>query len=72
MLLGKNTDTISVKEWEDGMFQYRIPKDLRPIITKELEMMGLIKRVGNRELKILDSKYNPADLRNFKKAVGLI
>ena len=71
MLLCKNTRIISVKEFEDGMFQWIIPKALRPVVTKELEMLNLIQRINKNEIEIKDSEYNPEDLRKFYESVGL-
>lgn len=72
MLLYKNTRVISIKELEAGMFQWRIPKALRPVVIKELEILGLIKKINRNEIEIMDSEYNPEDLRKFYECVGII
>jgi hypothetical protein len=71
MLMCKNTKVIKIKEFENGMFQWRIPKALRAVITKELEMLNLVKRINKNELEICNSSYNPSDLRKFYEDVGL-
>jgi hypothetical protein len=71
MLLGENKRVLTLKEFESGMFQYRIPKQLRPVITKELEILGLVKRINKNEVEVKDSKFNPADLRKYYKLVGI-
>lgn len=62
---------LSTKETMNFLFEWRIPKEIRPIIIKELEMLGLIKRVNKKTIKIQDSKFNIEDVREFCKAVGI-
>jgi hypothetical protein len=71
MLLCTNSKIITIKEFEDGMFQWRIPKELRPVVTKEMEILGLVKKISKTELEISDSKYHPEDLREFYISVGI-
>jgi len=35
---------ISVKDAKKILFEWRIPKELRPVILKELEFLGLIEK----------------------------
>ena len=51
---------IKVDEAKNFLFQYRIPKNLRVIILKELESLGLIERDGT----IIIIKNCPININN--------
>lgn len=62
---------ISTKEAMKFLFEWRIPKKLRPIIIKELEILNLIERVNKKTVKINDSNFTLEDLREYNKAMGI-
>ena len=62
---------LSTKEVMKFLFEWRIPKELRPIIIKELEILQLIERVNKKTIKINDSSFTLSDLRKYCKAVNL-
>ena len=67
-----NVETVlSIKETTSFLFEWRIPKEIRPIIIRELELLNLIERVGKKYIKINNSKFDIDDMREFCKAVEL-
>ncbi len=62
---------LSTKEAMKFLFEWRIPKELRPVIIKELEILNLIERVNKKTIKINDSTFKIEDVRKFYEAVGI-
>ncbi len=62
---------VTTKEAMSYLFEWRIPENIRPIIIKELEILGLIERVGRRSIKINSSSFELDDLREFYKELGI-
>lgn len=62
---------LSTKEAMKFLFEWRIPKELRPIIIKELEILQLIERINKKTIKINDSSFTLDDLRKYCLAVGI-
>jgi hypothetical protein len=60
---------ISVGEAKSYLFQWRIPKNLRPVILKELVALNLLQRDGKTWFKI---KEGDLDLENISKLYSLI
>lgn len=56
-------NVVSIKDAKSFLFQWRIPKELRPIIIKELELMGLLKKKGKHLYEIEPA---PIDMDNIK------
>lgn len=49
--------SISIKEVEWHLFQWRYPESIKHAFIKEMEMLGMIEKVNNRVIKILPN-YN--------------
>jgi hypothetical protein len=47
---------VKEKEFRSCFFQWRIPKNLRYLIVKEMQKMGLVK-IENRTVYLLDSVF---------------
>ena len=62
---------LSTKEAMKFLFEWRIPKELRPIVIKELEILNLIERINKKTVKINDSNFILDDLREYNKAMGI-
>lgn len=57
-------EKVSLKDFTSFLFEWRIPKVIRPIIVKEFEVLGLIKKDGRYELKITRPEFN---MENYPK-----
>lgn len=65
-------DKIKLKEAMFCLNAYRIPKVLRPIIFREMEQLGLIKKVNRFYIRIINIDKNEIDNHNkLYKAVGV-
>lgn len=62
---------MSVANMDWYLFQWRIPSQLKPIIIKEMENMGLIEKVDKKTVKFLHSNFDIEDLRKVKKKLGI-
>ena len=62
---------ISIKEAMKFLFEWRIPKEIRPIIIKELEILNLIERINKKTVKINESNFTLDDLREYYEAMGI-
>lgn len=63
---------ISIKEAKKFLFEWRLPNHLRTVLLKELEYMGLAKKLNKHEIQLASSKIdmeNPSELFNL---IGLI
>ena len=67
----KVATVLSTKDTANFLFEWRIPKEIRPIIIKELEILGLIERINKKTIKINNSKFDIEDVREYCKAVAL-
>ena len=47
------------------MFEWKIPKRLRYLILKELELLGLIKLNGRRRTNIKEPIFDEEDLNEY-------
>ena len=62
---------LSTKQVTDFLFEWRLPKEIRPIVLRELEMLGLLRRMNKKTVIIEDSSFALEDLRKFCKEVGM-
>lgn len=62
---------ITTKDAMSFLFKWRLPKIIRPVIIKELELLNLVERINKRIIKIKPSTFNPEDIGRFYKAVGI-
>jgi len=61
----------SIKTIKDFLFQWRIPKQIRPLIIKELEIFGLAKRINNRTIKLNKSYFDKDDISKLYSNAGM-
>lgn len=59
------------KEVRSFLFQWKIPTNLRPLIIKELELLGLIKRENKFLIKFNDSDFNQENVVKYYQQLGL-
>jgi len=62
---------ITIKEAASFLFEWRIPKEIRSIILKELEMLNLLERPNKKTIKFKPSIFTLEDTREFNTAVGI-
>lgn len=67
----KEAAVLSTKEAMNFLFEWRIPKEIRPIIIKELEILNLIKKINKKTIEIRNSTFNLEDLREFYRATKI-
>jgi len=60
---------LKYKEAKKILFQWRIPKFSRELIIKELENLGLVKRINKGELRLNKS---PIDINNHSEVYRLV
>jgi hypothetical protein len=74
MLKKRDTNLVeemSISEFCSRMFQWRIPSCLKPLIIKEMELLGLIKKIDNKTIELLPSKFNINDVRCYYQQLGI-
>lgn len=64
-------DKMSLNEFKWRMFQWKIPKQIKPLIVKEMELLGIIEKEGKREIKFLDTKFSVDNLGDFYEQLGI-
>lgn len=52
------------------MFQWKIPRKIRPLILKELEMLGLITRVGRFNAILTKPIFKEDNLNDYYEKLG--
>jgi len=62
---------ISVKDAKKILFEWRIPKELRPVILKELEFLGLIEKRNCFDLIVKKSDIDLSDISKIYKMAGI-
>ena len=63
--------TLTMKEATRFLFEWRVPKGIRPVIIKELIILELAEKINKKTIKLNRSKFNTEDLRQFYKIVGI-
>ena len=51
-------EIISIKDIKKMLFQWKIPSNLRVLVIKEMQLMGLIKKEGRYNIKFNRPKFN--------------
>ncbi len=67
----KEGAVLSTKDAMNFLFEWRIPKEIRPIMIKELESLKLIERINKKTIRIEHSDFVLEDIREFYRAVGI-
>ena len=64
-------EEMSIYELFSRMFQWRIPNCLKPLIVKEMELLGLVRKIDNKTIELLPSKFDINDVRCYYKQLGI-
>lgn len=64
-------ERISKKKVRTFLHHWRIPKNMRPVIVKEMELLGLIKEDGRLHYRIKESSSDLFDLNRIYETLGL-
>ena len=64
-------EEMSISELCSRMFQWRIPSCLKPLIIKEMEILGLIKKIDNKKIELLPSNFDINDVRCYYQQLGI-
>ena len=62
---------ITVKEAKKVFYTWRIPKNLQPVMIRELELLGLIKRKRYFYLELFEEKIDFDDTSSIYKEAGI-
>lgn len=62
---------ISERDLKKYLFQWKIPKVIKPLIVKELILLRLIERENRYTLKINRPKFNEEELSEYYRELGL-
>lgn len=66
-----NGDLMSKKEATSYLCCWKIPKQIRPLIIKELEMLNLISIKDCRTIKLRKSTFDVDNLNSYYRRMGL-
>ena len=62
---------IKRKEVITYMFEWRIPKKIRPLILEEMILLGLVKRVDRNFVELEMPKFNEDDCNCYFEKLGI-
>ena len=62
---------ISIKQAKVFLYEWRILKSIRPIIIKELELLGLVERVNKKNILLNESDFDEEDLFKYYSRTGV-
>ena len=64
-------EVISLKEGTSFLSNWRIPKQLRILVIKELEILGLVEKKGKLVIKVNKPEYNKEKHGKYARQLGL-
>jgi len=67
---GMLTKEVSIKELKEKLFQWKLPRKIRPLIIKELEMLGLIKKKGRFDVIMTKPEFTEDNLNGYYESLG--
>lgn len=62
---------VSKKDLRNYLFQWKIPRKLRPLIIKEMELMGLIKSTTKHKVEFVKPQFNEEDCNKYYELLKL-
>ena len=62
---------LRIKEARSFLFEWRLPKSIRPVIIKELIILKLVEKIDGKTIKLNKSNFTIDDLRKFYKVVEI-
>ena len=68
---GLLTTEASIKDLKKSLFQWKIPRKLRPLIIKELEILKLIEINGGYIAKFNKPEFKEEDYNKYYQKLGL-
>jgi len=68
---GLLTKEVSVRDIKKSLFQWKIPKKIRPLIIKELEMLDLIVINKRFFVEFKKPKFDGENCNKFYKELGI-
>jgi len=66
-----SSDKISIKDFSTYLFEWRLPKILRPLIIKEMQILGLITRTGKYEIKLSRPNFEILEYNKYYQDMGI-
>ena len=67
-----NNNLLNLNEAKSILFEWRVPKNLRSVIIKELEQLELIEKIDKQTIKLKPCKHSIEDLTKIYIHVGII
>ncbi len=64
-------EVVSEKDLKTMLFQWKIPKTIRPLILKEMELLGLIKEEGRRLIKLNRPTFNEDKVNEYYELLNI-
>ncbi len=64
-------EIISEKDLKTMLFQWKIPKTIRPLIVKEMELLGLLKEEGRRLIKLNRPTFNEDKVNEYYELLNI-
>lgn len=62
---------MSETEFRNKLFEWRIPKKLLPLIQREMEMNGLIKRNKRNNITLVKPLFNKDDCNHYYRKLQI-
>jgi len=56
---------ISIVDLKKYLFQWKLPHKLRPLIIKELLLLGLLKKSGRHYVEVIRSTFNEEEINRY-------
>jgi len=62
---------VSTRKVKKYLFQWKIPSKIRPLLIKELLILGLIEKESKNLIKINQSEFNLENLNSYYQILGI-
>ena len=63
--------TMSICEVKKKMYLWRIPDELRPIIIKVWEQMGIVEKVNKKKIKFIKTEFDLSKVNKMYENFGI-
>lgn len=64
----KNIREVDLKKF---LFEWRLPEKIRPLIIKEMILLGMLEKVGQYELLVNKPEFSLEDINSYYEKLGL-
>ena len=68
---GMLTKEVSIKELKEKLFKWKIPRKIRPMIVRELEMLGLITMKGRYLVELKKPKFSEEKCNDYYRILKI-